>query len=405
MKKRKIIVIVIIVLIAAAVGWQVYRRLAKSGGGERRRTAMPVAVEIQTIKKGTIRDIGNFMGSLVPKSQFTVAPKITGRLEKLLVNIGDKVSRGQLIAVLDDEEYAQQVRQAEADLLVTQANLEESLSSLNTAKRELERVEELHRRGISADSELDAAKAAAATQEARYKVAQAQVANRNAALESARIRLSYTKIHASWEENSGRRVVGERFVHEGDMLTPNSAILSILEINPLLAVIHITDRDYFRVKKGQKAFVSNDSLAGQTVSGEVARIAPMLKETSREARIEIEIANDRELFKPGMFVNVRIEFAVHENTTVVPVSCLVKRGEKEGVFLADLESQTARFVPVATGIFSNEMVEIVEPASLSGNVVTLGQHLLADGSPILLPESGADQAGGRNGFSESGERR
>jgi multidrug efflux pump subunit AcrA (membrane-fusion protein) len=82
-------------------------------------------------------DSGNFSGTLAPKSQFMVAPKISGRLNKLLVDIGDRVIRDQLIAVLDDEEYRQQVNQAEADLLVAKANLEEFKSSLDVAKPKL----------------------------------------------------------------------------------------------------------------------------------------------------------------------------------------------------------------------------------------------------------------------------
>jgi RND family efflux transporter MFP subunit len=387
-KKKKIILIVAVCVALGLIGWKVIQAiLTSSQGSGIKRSAAPIAVEIEAVRKDTIRDFGNFTGTLTPKSQFVVAPKISGRLEKLLVDIGDTVNRNQLIAVLDDEEYRQQVRQAEADLLVTQANLEESKSSLDVAKRELERVEELHKKGISADSELDAAKGLSATQEARYKVAQAQVANREAALEAAKVRLSYTKILASWKEGANSRVVGERFVYEGAMLTPNAPILSILEINPLLAVIHITDKDYFRLKTGQSALISSDALPDQRATGEIVRIAPLLKETSREARVEIEFANPEGFFKPGMFINVQIEFATHEDVTVVPVSSVVKRDNRQGVFLADIDNEVVRFVPVEVGISTSELAEIVEPSNFSGFVVTLGQHLLAEGSPIILPES------------------
>ena len=390
MKKRKIILIAAAVALVALIGWQVARRVSSQASGFERRAA-PVAVEIEPVRKATIRDTANFTGTLSPKSQFMVAPKIAGRLEKLMVDIGDEININQLIAVLDDEEYSQQVRQAEADLLVAKANLEESRSSLDVARRELERVEELHKKGISADSELDASRGAYATQEARYKVAQAQVANREAALEAAKVRLSYTKITASWEEGINPRVVGERFVHEGAMLTPNAPILSILEINPLLAVIHITDKDYFRVKSGQIALISSDALPDKTADGKIVRIAPLLKETSREARIEIEFANPEKLFKPGMFINVRIEFATHENATVVPVSSVVKRNEQQGIFIADTENKVAQFVPVKVGISTSELAELIEPSTIAGQVVTLGQHLLADGSPIILSEPSSFQ--------------
>jgi RND family efflux transporter MFP subunit len=403
-EKRKIITIAVIVIIAGLIGWQVVRKIAGQGSGFER-AAAPVAVEIQAVRKATISDKGNFTGTLAPKSQFMVAPKIAGRLEKLMVDIGDRVLRSQLIAVLDDEEYDQQVRQAEADLLVAKANLEESRSSLDVAKRELERVEELHKKGISADSELDASKGAHATQEARYKVAQAQVANREAALEAAKVRLSYTKITASWQEGTNPRVVGERFVHEGTMLTPNAPILSLLEINPLLAIIHITDKDYFRIKAGQNALISSDALSNQSAIGQIVRIAPLLKETSREARVEIEFANPEGLFKPGMFINIQIEFATHEDVTVVPVSSVVKRGDQQGIFLADTDNNTAQFVPVTVGISTNELAEIIEPSAIEGQVVTLGQHLLADGSPIILSEPSSFQDSENAKKANSGEKR
>lgn len=406
MKRRKVILIAVACIIVGFIGWQVIKKIIESNkGAGLDRTAAPVAVEVVAVRKGTIRDSGNYSGTLTPKSQFVVAPKISGRLERLLVDIGDRVSRNQLIAVLDDEEYNQQVRQAEADLLVAQANLEESRSSLDVARRELERVQELHKKGISADSELDAAKGTYATQEARFKVAQAQVANRQAALEAAKVRLSYTKITASWEEGADSRVVGERFVYEGAMLTANAPILSILEIDPLLAIIHITDKDYFRLKTGQKALISSDALPNQSATGEIVRIAPLLKETSREARVEIEFPNADGLFKPGMFINVQIEFATHEGVTVVPVSSVVKRDNRQGIFLADIENEVVKFVPVEVGISTSELAEITEPAVFSGYVVTLGQHLLADGSPIILPQTLNSQGSPGSEKTKSGEKR
>lgn len=406
MKKRKIILIVAACVIIGLIGWEVIQKILESSqGSDLERRGAAVAVEIEAVRKATIRDSANFTGTLAPKSQFVVAPKISGRLKRLLVDIGDRVNRKQLIAVLDDEEYSQQVRQTEADLLVAQANLEESKSSLDVAKREMKRVEELHKKGISADSELDVARGTYATQEARYKVAQAQVTNREAALEATKVRLSYTKITASWEEGANSRVVGERFVSEGALLAPNASILSILEINPLLAIIHITDRDYFRLKTGQIALISTDALPDQTATGEIVRIAPLLKETSREARVEIELANQEGLFKPGMFINVQIEFATHEEATVVPVSSVVKRDNRQGVFLADMENDVAQFVPIVVGISTSELAEIVEPSIFSGYVVTLGQHLLADGSPIILPKSSSSQDSAASKTVKPGEKR
>jgi len=390
-KNTKTTLILVAGLAVLLFGWQVISRIIKAsqGGGSPRGPA-PVAVEIQPITSSTIQNIGNFTGSVIPKSQFMISPKISGKLTQLYVNIGDQVIQGQLVAQLDDEEYRQQVIQAEADLQVAKANLEEARSTLEVAERELERVKQLHARGISADSELDAARGAFTSQEARVKVAQAQVANREAAYNAAQLRLSYTRIRATWEGGGNHRVVGERFVDQGGLLTVNAPILSILEIDPLIAVIHVSDKDYFKVQVGQKARISTDAVAGETVEGHIARIAPLLQETSREARIEIEFANPREIFKPGMFINARIEFEVHTDATVVPVSSIVRRNEREGVFIADVDNEKALFVPVTVGIVSGDLAEILEPNPLEGQVVVLGQHLLIPDSPIILSGEGPE---------------
>ena len=392
-KNTKTVLLFVSALAVLLFGWQVITRIIKaSAGGGGPRGPAPVAVEIQPVGQSTIQNIGNFTGTVIPKSQYVLSPKISGKLTRLYVNIGDRVSRGQLVAQLDDEEYQQQAIQAEADLQVTKANLEESRSSMEVGERELERVKQLHARGISADSELDAAKGTFASQEARFKVAQAQVANKEAAYNAAQLRLSYTRIRATWEGGGGYRVVGERFVDEGALLAVNTPVISILEIDPLIAVIHVSDKDYFKVKVGQSARITTDAVAGETVEGRIARIAPLLQETSREARIEIEFNNPSQVFKPGMFINSSIEFESHSDATVVPVSSIVTRNDREGVFIADVVNKKALFVPVTVGIISGDMAEILEPNPLEGQIIVLGQHLLVPDSPILITGDGQEDA-------------
>jgi len=369
------------------LGWQVYTKISASGGHRaRNRRALPVAVDITPVRKVTIRDIGLFTGTLHPRSQFIVAPKIAGRLEKLLLNIGDHVDRNQLIAVLEDDEYLQQVGQAKAELEVAKAILEESRGMLKISKRKFERIRALWKKKIASESELDSAEAQYRTQEAKLKVAIAQVVQKEAVLKAARVRLSYTRIRAPENRDNGQRVVGERFVDEGAMLAPNAPIISILDISLMTAVIHVIERDYSRVKVGQEAEITTDAFPDRKFFGKILRVAPLLKETSREARVEIEIPNQDALLKPGMFVRVRIEFERHQHATVVPSDALVKRNGRQGVFSADTREMKAFFIPVKLGIVNDELAEVVSP-SLSGSVVRLGHHLLEDGSKIILPKA------------------
>lgn len=343
----------------------------------------PVAVAVVPVETGSIVDIGRFSGSLHALSQFKVAPKIAGRLKRLYVNIGDTVQSGQLIAVLDDAEYRQAFNQAKAELDVARATLQERKNVLENARREYDRTLALREKKIASESQLDAAVSELNTQEAKTKVAIAQVAQKTAALETARVRLSYAQIRMPENSDGGFRVVGERFVDEGALLAPNSPVVSIYEIGRLTAVIHVIERDYPKIMPGLKAVVRTDAYPGRTFAGRVLRAAPVLKEASREARVEVEVVNDGQLLKPGMFVRIRIRFAEHTDATLVPVEALVNRGGRQGVFLADTLAGTARFVPLTLGIVDRRRVQVLAPA-LEGEVVTLGQHLLSDGAPILI---------------------
>lgn len=377
---------VIFIILAILFFWRIGKKIFKSS--DLRGFRQPaVAVEISPIETGVIRDVGQFSGTLIPKSQFVVAPKVSGKLKKLYVNIGDRVIRGQMVAQLDDEEYLQQVAQAEADLKVARANLEEARNALELARKELDRAETLHKKGILSDAQFDSIRAQFQAQEAKFKVAEAQVANREAVLETAKVRLSYTKIIATWETGSDVRYVGERFVDEGDLLSVNTPIISIIEIQPITAVIYATDKEYFRIKVGQNVTVDPGVFSGKKFQGKVVRLAPLLKETSRQARVEIDIENEEGLLKPGMFVNAEIEFGRRTNAKIVPsFSAIVSRGNSRGIFLADKENKKAIFKPVKIGIIEGEKAEILEPSDISGFVVVLGQHLLQDGMAIILPE-------------------
>jgi len=384
MKKK--LTLTIVVLFLGLLGWQVYARLTTSGKPEGSpQGSAPVAVEVGAVQHKTLKDVGLFTGSLYPKSQFVVAPKVAGRLEKLFVKIGDPVKKNQVIAVLENEEFLQQVDQAKAELDVARANFQESGSSLEIARREFERAKALRQKKIASESELDAAEAQLTAQEAKHRVAAAQVAQKDAALKGAQVRLSYTEIRASWENGDETRVVGERFVDEGAMLAPNTLIASVLDIRDLTGVMYVIERDYPKIRIGRQASVSTDAFPGKAFPGKVARLAPILKETSREARVEVEVPNPEGLLKPGMFIRVQIEFARVEEATVVPMLAVTKRNGKQGVFLADMERMKVRFVLVDLGIVNHEWAQVLTPR-LTGQVITLGHHLLDEGSSIIVPD-------------------
>ena len=382
---KKLFLVILILAIVTIVGWLTYQRIHVSANMGLERPAAVVAIETQSIHKDVIKDVGVFTGSLLPKSQFIVAPKVSGWLKQLLVNFGDTVQRNQVIAIIDDAEFTQQVEQAMAELQVTKANAENCASDFDLAKREYERAKTLREKQIASASELDESEAAFNSCQTKLKVSLAQVTQKEVALKSAQLRLSYTKVQAFWETDDQTRVVGERFVDEGALLQINQPIVSVLENNTLTAVVHVVEKDYPKIKIDQRAIISTDAYPDKTFTGTIVRLAPLLKESSRQARVEIEIPNSSQLLKPGMFIRVKIEFASHDNATLVPITALVRRNEKQGIFIIDQENLKARFIPVTVGIINDELAEILEP-EISGLVATLGNHLLEDSADITLPE-------------------
>ena len=384
---KKNIIIAIIVVVLAFILWQAWQMFTSGNEekGPRKRSAVVVPVDIQLLKQRTVKDIGEFSGTLLAWSRFDIAPKVAGRLAKIHVNIGDRVEKGDLICQLDDEEFSQQLAQEKAQLEVSQANLADAKSSLDLAKRDYSRATDLLEKSIASKTEVETAHARLTAAEAKYQVAEAQIKQRQAAYNAARIRLSYTRILAEWQDNSGNRFVAERFVDEGAMLRANEAIVSIVDISKVRAIINVVEKDFPNVSIGQLTQLRTDAYPDRTFNGVVVRKSPVLKEESRQARVEIEIPNEDGLLAPGMFVRVEIEFDIHENVMAVPASCLATRNNQQGIFLADTTNNKAKFVKVKTGIVDGEWVEITDP-QIQGYVITLGQHLLEDGSSILTSE-------------------
>ncbi|MBN2490049.1 MAG: efflux RND transporter periplasmic adaptor subunit [Planctomycetes bacterium] len=372
----------------AAVGWFVYRKLVESRSAAEAPVRSAVAVVVEPVRRAAIRDLRTFPGTLQARSSFVVAPKIAGRLERLAVNVGDRLENGQTVAWLDDDEAIQQVEQARAELDVARAAVEAERSAAIRAGREHERVRSLGDRGVASVADRDEAWARLEAATAQLKLAEAQVQQRTAALKAAEVRLSYTQVAVSWHDGGGARVVAERFVDEGAMLAANTPILSVLEVEPLVAVVHVPERDYPRLSPGQDAVVVSDAHAGREFPARIARLAPFFRESSRQARIELEVPDPEAALKPGMFIRARVLLAQHEDAVVIPVDSVVRRDGKEGVFLADEAESCARFVPVRVGIVDGLRAEVLEPA-LAGRVVTLGQHLLENGTPLLVSEAGS----------------
>lgn len=381
---RRLVLVVLVLGVAGALAWMINARvqdLAKKPS--RRPDKGPVPVEVAVIERGPIEHRRTFTGTLDPKAEFVVAPKISGRIERLNVDLADTVTRGQLVAELDDDEYVQSVAQAEADFAVAKANLAEAESLLTIAERELQRVDKLRERGVASASQRDTAKADQLAKQAHVEVSRAQVTRSRAALEAARIRLGYTKVTAGWGGGGDQRVVAERYVDEGQTVAANAPLLRIVELDPIIAVFYVTERDYALLRAGQPVELRTDAHPGEVFQGHIARIAPVFRESTRQARVEVTVDNVELRLKPGMFVRAAVVLDRVEVATVVPEQALVRRDGRDGVFVVTDDGQSVSWREVDVGFRQGNRVQVTGDG-LDSQVVTLGQQLLDDGSTVSV---------------------
>jgi RND family efflux transporter MFP subunit len=377
------VVVVAGIALAALLAWRVIGPVNRAEEAPRPTAPRPpVSVEAAEVRRGPIREEQQLPGEVVPSYRFVDASRVPGRVLEITKRVGDRVSAGEVIARVDDEEYRQAVLEADADLGTARASLAETTEQLQQAARELARLQTLEDRQLISRAEVERSRSARDALVSRQTLARAQVEQREASLSGARVRLGYAALAAP---RPG--LVAERFADEGSLLAANAPILSVIGVDPAIVRATLTERLSGRIVAGRAAELEVDAHPGMRFPGRVARVAPALREDSRTAEMEVEAANPSLLLKPGMFARVRIGLSERPDAQLVPTAALVTRNGDSGVFVVDARGSTVAWVPVTAGIATAELTEVVSP-QLAGRVVTLGQHLLENGSRVSVPQPG-----------------
>ena len=353
------------------------------GGGPR----LPMTVELAPAKRQDMVDSLSVVGNLIGAITVEALPKAAGRLDSVQVKLGDRVTRGQVLAKIDDREIVEQVKQAKASFDVSAATIRQREADLKLAQTNLDRSKNLFERQLipkqtfdDTDAKYQAAVAAVDLSRALYAQAQAR-------LEELNINLSNTVITSPV---SG--FVGKRTLDPGGWVTPNSAsFLSVVDISTVRMVAAIVEKDLRRISSGMKAIVTVDAYPGESFDGRIAQVAPVLDPATRTAQIEVEINNATSRLKPGMYAKVDFVVERRPNALVVPANSVIDLNGKKGVFMP--EENVAKFKPVTLGMTHPDFVEIVEGLNEGMRVVSTGAAALREGDRIVL----LGQGGGRGG--------
>lgn len=326
------------------------------GGGF---TPPPTPVETATVSPQIVRDLFRAVGSVEARAAVHVAPEIDGRIVSLPFEEGSRVSKGQVLARLDDV----QVR----------AELARAQSVLAHARGEAARARTLSEQEILAVQERDAKQADLGMAEAEADV--------------ERARLEKTIIQAPFAGVIGiRRVSPGAWVRAGDVITDLAAI------DTVKIAFAAPERLLGRLQRGSKVTVSTPAFPGMSFDGEVSVIDPVIDTATRNARVVAVAANPEGRLLPGMSATVDVLLAERLDALTVPNEAIFVEGTQSLLYVVTPEG-TVRRQPVELGTRLADVVEVLSGLSDGDRVVSAGHQKLYEGASVAAVDGSAASAG------------
>ena len=347
------------------------------GRGGRSGGTGPLTVEVATTRRARIAQELTVVGNLIGETTVSVAPRAAGRLQEVYVRLGDRVGRGQRIAKIEDFELVEQIKQQEAAQEVSQATIRQREADLALAKTNLDRTKSLVERQISAKQVLDDNEARYQSAQAQLDLARAQALQSKARLDELKINLSNTIV-----TSPVNGFIARRLVDPGASVGQNAPVVEVVDISRVRMIANVVEKDLKQLQAGDTTRVQVDAFPGETFTGRIARVSPVLDPQTRTAPIEVEIPNPTFRLKPGMYARVGITLNTLEDALVVPATALVDLGGRRGVFQPLNDVAVFRMVQVGTEQL--DIVEIVGGLTEGAEVITTGSGQLRDGDRIVV---------------------
>lgn len=347
----------------------------KGGMGARRGPGGPVTVTLDKVGPRDLKETLALTGTLAADRQVAIAPRVSGRLTEVLVQMGDPVKKGQVLARLDDAELQASVMQAQAAVESARATKRQREIDHTNLARQATRNRELLAKDFISRQEYEDAQAKADGAQATVALARSEVARQEAALREKREALSQAVVVAPM---SG--VVGARQLEPGAIAGPNQTVLTLVDGSSLKTVVQVPEAALARLKVGAPASAEVDAWAGRAFTARVARVSPVVSPETHTGQVELSLNDPTGALRPGMFARLDLTLQERKAAPTVPIQALVKQQDQDGVFVA--ESGKVRFVPVRTGVMTETHAEVLQGPAMGAAVVTLGNHLLRDGAEI-----------------------
>jgi membrane fusion protein (multidrug efflux system) len=332
-------------------------------------TLRPVPVEITRAKKLLLQQVISFTGNLEAEAHITVYSEASGKLLEIHVEEGDEVKKGDLVALIDPEKKNLKLKEIEARLEIARQNY-------RSAQRDFTRFNEVYQRGVISvqkkDEVLD-----------RYQITGREVKVLEASLALARKALEDCYIYSPMAG-----IIAKRFIDPGEIViesstVKNTALVTIVDMDPLRVKASLVERDISYLQKGQKAKVMVDAFPENIFEAELFNIYPVVEPETRTIEIEISLPNPSYTLKPGMFA--RIGLLVGEKEVLaIPEEVLIKEAGTGNYYAFAVRDGRAERINLELGMRQNFKVEVLEGLKVGDQVVSKGKGKLQDNVPVKV---------------------
>jgi HlyD family secretion protein len=354
----------------------------------------PLPVTELRVDRGEI--VAEVMGTGTLEAHFksTISPRISGRIQEVLVDMGDRVTAGKLLVRLDDVDMKPQVEIAQATVVVSQSVLDRLQADQSQALAVLEQTSAEHERALrlrpgGAISQEDVDKSTA-----NWKIAQAGVARTDAALIEGRKQLIAAETSLAYRKAllGDTEIVApfdglivQRQRDPGDIAVPGSAILTLISIKELWITAWVDETEMSRVAIGQPARVVFRSEPDHAYRGEVARLGRQADRETREFTVDVRVLELPKNWATAQRAEVYIETDRKKTVPLIPAKFVQWRDDTPGVFCK--VGNRAQWRAVKLGLHSREVVEVTEGLQPGDRVVVPadGKTTAIEGRRISVP--------------------
>jgi len=371
---RSVVIIPVLILGVAVVaaGCQSPEATAQTAAAEP--AAATVDVPVVTASMGAIEAALEISGTLAPRTRVAVKPRLPGTLEAVLVEIGDAVTTGQVIARIDRREIDAQADAAAAAVAVAKAGLETADASLANAALESDRAKVLFEGGALPRQRLDAAQTAHRAGLAQRDLAAANLAQAEASLRRAREVQRDTTITSPLTG-----FVVERNYDAG-AIPGDPPVVVVADMRQMKLEAGVSELEAGRLRVGMKARIEAQAKPGQVFEGELAAIAPEVDERNRHFRIEVRVPNQQRDLLSGMYATARIVASSQANALLLPREAIGTREGKRVVLR--VQNGTVTPVEVTEGLNDGARVQIVKGLAAGDTVVADARRQVAPGARV-----------------------